>query len=293
MNERKRKGEILERLKKIKRKEIAEKHGILRPIFCGGCGHFAALHAIYYTMFDLNISAKDLVIVSGIGCSGRSPGFVNCFGFHGVHGRALPIATGVKLANPNIHVIVVGGDGDGLSIGGGHLPHAARMNVNVTYLLLDNSIYGLTKGQIAPTTPYGNISSTTPYGNPGKPLDPIALSLIHGATFVSRGFSGYPDDLNRIVTEGVKHKGFSMIHILSPCVTFNKNETYEKYYDSTENLPEKRDLTNFEEAVHYSIDSEKTYLGIFYQKRETTLEENALHTIHTVGKYNDGRITSA
>lgn len=273
MSEQTRKGKVFENLQKIKEKGIAKNHGALRPIFCGGCGHFAALHAIYHTIAELDINPKDLVVVSGIGCSGRSPAFINAFGFHGAHGRALPIATGIKAANPSLHVIVIGGDGDGLSIGGGHLPHPARMNVNITYLLLDNTIYGLTKGQTAPTTSYGQKTVTTPYGNPAKPLDPVKLSLVHGATFVARGFSGQPDDLKTIVTEGVKHRGFSLIHVLSPCITFNKTETYELYYDICKPLPQERDKSNLEEAVKYAMFTDKTYLGIFYQEKAPCLED--------------------
>jgi 2-oxoglutarate ferredoxin oxidoreductase subunit beta len=293
MTDLKRKDEILVNIARVRKKKLVEKHGRLRPIFCGGCGHFAALHAIYHPMSELDIQAHELVIVSGIGCSGRMPGFVKCYGIHGVHGRALPIATGVKIANPSLTVMVVGGDGDGLGIGGGHLPHAARVNTDLTYLLLDNAVYGLTKGQTAPTTPYGDKTSTTPYGNPGRPLDPVALSLIQGATFVSRGFSGYPDDLNHMVVEGVKHRGFSMIHIYSPCVTFNKNETYERYYEISEKLPEGRDLTDMKEALNFAISPEKTYLGIFYQKKGPTLEENMLKAIENVGEFDDGRITAS
>ena len=285
-----RKAEILHHLAKVKERNIANMHGKLRPIFCGGCGHFSALNAVYRAMSDLQIDQKNLAIVSGIGCSGRFPAFVRCFGFHGVHGRALPIATGVKLANPALQVIVVGGDGDGLSIGGGHLPHAARMNIDITYLLLDNAIYGLTKGQAAPTSAYGEKTSTTPYGNPGKPLNPIALALTHRATFVARGFSGYPEHLNYLVSEGIKHKGFSIIHVHSPCVTFNKTQTYKKYYDITEKLPEERDLSNYQEAMQYAIRPDITYLGIFYKKEEPTLNDHVLQTIKKVGKYNDGRL---
>lgn len=289
----KRKDEILVSIGRVKKKKLVEKHGRLRPIFCGGCGHFAALHAVYNTLSELGIEAHELVIVSGIGCSGRFPGFVKCYGLHAVHGRALPIATGVKIANPSLTVMVVGGDGDGLGIGGGHLPHAARMNVDMTYLLLDNSIYGLTKGQVAPTTPYGDKTSTTPFGNPGRPLDPVSLSLIHGATFVARGFSGYPDELNTIVTEGVRHKGFSMIHILSPCVTFNKNETYERYYETTEPLPEGRDESDVKEALHFALMTDKSRTGIFYRKEGPTLEDNMLNIIEKIGEFDDGRITAS
>lgn len=289
----KRKDEILVNIAKVRKKKLVEKHGRLRPIFCGGCGHFAALHAIYHAMSELDIKSHELVIVSGIGCSGRMPGFVKCYGLHGVHGRALPVATGVKLANPSLQVMVVGGDGDGLGIGGGHLPHAARSNVDITYLLLDNAVYGLTKGQVAPTTPYGDKTSTTPFGNPSRPLDPVALSLVHGATFVSRGFAGYPDDLNDMVAQGMKHKGFSMIHIYSPCVTFNKNETYERYYEISEKLPENRNLKDLKEAMNFAISPEKTYLGIFYQQTGPTLEENMLGAILRVGDLDDGRITGS
>ncbi len=286
-----RKDEILVNIGKVKKKKIAEKHGKLRPIFCGGCGHFAALHSVYDTMSVLGIESQNLVIVSGIGCSGRFPGFVNCYGLHAVHGRALPIATGVKLSSPSLTVMVVGGDGDGLGIGGGHLPHPARLNVDLTYLLLDNSIYGLTKGQVAPTTPFGDKTPTSPYGNPGKPLDPIILSLVHGASFVSRGFSGRPDELNEIVHRAVSHKGFSMVQVLSPCVTFNKNETYERYYEVTEPLPEGRDLTSRREAISFALDEEKKYTGIFLEIEEETLDQRLLEIIREVGKEDDGRIT--
>jgi len=286
-----RKDEILVNIKKVKKKKIVEKHGRLRPIFCGGCGHFTALHSVYHTMSSLNLESHNMVIVSGIGCSGRFPGFVKCYGLHSVHGRALPIATGVKLANTSLTVMVVGGDGDGLGIGGGHLPHAARMNIDLTYLLLDNSIYGLTKGQVAPTTPLGDKTPTTPYGNPGKPLDPSVLSLVHGATFVSRGFSGRPDELNEIIHEAVAHKGFSMVHVLSPCLTFNKNETYEHYYEISEPLPEGWDVTSRMEALEYAMSEEKKYTGIFFREEEKTLDGNALDLIREVGVHDDGRIT--
>ncbi len=292
MSGRGRKDEILVHIGNVKKKKIPEKHGKLRPIFCGGCGHFTALHSVYDTMSALEIESHNMVIVSGIGCSGRFPGFVNCYGLHAVHGRALPIATGVKLSNPSLTVMVVGGDGDGLGIGGGHLPHAARVNVDLTYLLLDNSIYGLTKGQVAPTTPLGDKTPTTPYGNPGKPLDPIILSLVHGASFVSRGFSGRPDELNEIVHRAVSHKGFSMVHVLSPCVTFNKNETYEKYYEVTEALPEGRNLTSRTEAIAFAMDKEKKYTGIFLEIKEETLDQRLVEIIREVGKENDGRITA-
>ncbi|RMG59879.1 MAG: 2-oxoacid:ferredoxin oxidoreductase subunit beta [Deltaproteobacteria bacterium] len=294
MSEMKRKEEILVNISQVRKKKIVEKHGRLRPIFCGGCGHFAGLHAVYHMMSELGIENHQLVIVSGIGCSGRFPMFVNCYGFHGVHGRALPVALGVKLANPSLTVLVVGGDGDGLGIGGGHLPHAARSNVDITYILLDNSIYGLTKGQVAPTTPSGDVTSTTPYGNPSRPLDPVKLSLVHGATFVARGFSGRPDELNAIVVEAVKHRGFSLVQVLSPCVTFNRNETYEKYYEMTEPLPGERDLTDWDQAMKFASAGEKIYTGIFYQKPGVkTLDEFCVGVIRKVGEFDDGRITGS
>ena len=160
------------------------------PIWCPGCGDFGVLASLYNALAGLKINPKDLVVVSGIGCSGRTPGFVKSYGFHSVHGRVLPVALGVKLANPNLEVIGVGGDGDGFAIGGGHIPHAARRNSDMTYLIMDNATYGLTKGQYSPTSQVGFQAGSTPYGNIERPLNPLAMLIAYGATFIGQGYSG-------------------------------------------------------------------------------------------------------
>ncbi|OGL48097.1 MAG: hypothetical protein A2161_12695, partial [Candidatus Schekmanbacteria bacterium RBG_13_48_7] len=208
------------------------------PTWCPGCGHFTALHGLYEAIQKLDIAPKNFVVVSGIGCSGRFPFFIKGFGFHALHGRAIPVATGVKIANPELTVVVVGGDGDGVGIGGGHFPHAARNNFDMTYILLDNSIYGLTKGQVSPTSPVGMTSGTTPYGNIPRPLNPATLALSYGATFVARIFSKNRDLASKIITQAIEHKGFSMIHLLTPCVEFNKFVTYKSIDSRIEMMPD-------------------------------------------------------
>jgi 2-oxoglutarate/2-oxoacid ferredoxin oxidoreductase subunit beta len=162
----------------------------LKPVWCPGCGDFAVLNSVYRALSDMKLDPHDTVVVSGIGCSSRLPGYVETYGFNSLHGRALPIATGVKLAAPRLNVIAVGGDGDGIAIGGNHFLHAARRNADLTYIMMDNEIYGLTKGQAAPTTPLGDKTKSTTYGNPEAAVDPCALAISFGATWVGRGFSG-------------------------------------------------------------------------------------------------------
>ena len=192
------------------------------PIWCPGCGDFGVLASLYDTLVAKQVDPKDVVFISGIGCSGRLPGFVTTYGFHGVHGRALPLAMGVKLArNPKLTgVPAVGGDGDAFAIGGGHIPHICRRNVDITYVVMNNEIYGLTKGQTSPTSPLGLDTGSTPLGNIEKPLNPIAMTLIYGAGFVARAYSGKRQEMTSIVTRGVNHKGFSFIDAYSPCITF-------------------------------------------------------------------------
>lgn len=240
------------------------------PIWCPGCGHFAVAHALMGALNELEIPPKDVAIASGIGCSGRFPPFLNCYGLHGCHGRSLPSATGIKLGNEALTVFAVGGDGDGLGIGGGHIPHAARNNIDITYLLLDNSIYGLTKGQTSPTSTTGTVSKTTPYGNQGFPLDPILLTLSYGAAFVSRTFSGYPDQMKDVIKAAILHKGFSFVHILSPCVTFNKKQTYDLFYEKSISLRKNYLPNDRAKAISYAIQEKHIYLGIFYNQERLT-----------------------
>ncbi|MFQ5512492.1 MAG: 2-oxoacid:ferredoxin oxidoreductase subunit beta [Candidatus Krumholzibacteriia bacterium] len=245
----------------------------ITPIWCPGCGDFGDLAAFTQAMAAMEVDPKDLVIVSGIGCSGRFSHFVKCYAYHTAHGRAVPTAVGVKTANPDLHVFVVGGDGDGLSIGGGHLPHAARRNPDITYLLLDNSIYGLTKGQSSPTSPLGMVTRTSPFGMQDPPLDPVLMFLSYGFTFVARAFSSNVKQLSRLLTEAVAHKGFSIIQLISPCPTFNQVVTFDFMKANVADIPEDHDPGDLDAAFRLALDKERVNTGIFYRTEAPTLEE--------------------
>jgi 2-oxoglutarate ferredoxin oxidoreductase subunit beta len=263
------KRHVVEGLKRAQQTGAREHRDIL-PTWCPGCGHFAPLQGLYEAVQRLGIAAKDLVVVSGIGCSGRFPFFVKGFGFHSLHGRALPVATGIKMANPNLTVVVVGGDGDGLGIGGGHLPHAARNNFDITYLLLDNNIYGLTKGQVSPTSPFGMVSGTTPYGNIAQPLNATTLGLAYGASYVARVFSREREDCTDIIADALSHKGFSLVHVLSPCVEFNKLVTYGSIQARIADLPTDHDTGARTQAMALAESDDPVYQGLFYKESRPT-----------------------
>jgi len=235
----------------------------VKPIWCPGCGDFGVLNSFYKAISDMGIDPSMLAIASGIGCSGRFPAFVNAYGFHGVHGRVLPLATGIKLGNPELTVYALGGDGDAFSIGAGHLPHAARRNVDITYIVMDNEIYGLTKGQPSPTSPVGMERKASPYGSIDSPLDPLRMVLAAGATFVARGFSGRPRELTEILKEATAHRGFSFVQVYSPCVTFYN--TYDHYKERVDDLPADHDTSDLLAAIRYATDPDVTYLGIMYR----------------------------
>jgi 2-oxoglutarate ferredoxin oxidoreductase subunit beta len=239
--------------------------GRLKPIWCPGCGDYGVLNALMSALAELEIVSDDLAIVSGIGCSSRLPGFVKAYGFHGVHGRALPVALGVKAGNPRLTVLIVGGDGDGLSIGAGHFPHLARRNVDVTYLMLDNRIYGLTKGQTSPTTPQGIWTKTSPDGVIEYPMNPAVLALTYGATFVARGFSSQVKPLTSLITAAIRHRGFSMLQVLSPCVTFGRECGFKTITERLKERPEGHDVRDAARAYLLATDSESIYTGILYQ----------------------------
>jgi len=247
------------------------------PIWCPGCGDFGVLSSLYNSLAGLQINPKDLVVVSGIGCSGRTPGFVKSYGFHSVHGRVLPVALGVKLANPALHVMGVGGDGDGFAIGGGHIPHAARRNLDLTYLIMDNSTYGLTKGQYSPTSPVGFQAGSTPYGNIEQPLNPIAMLIAYGATFVAQGYSGKPKELADLITKAMEHKGFAFINVLSPCITFYN--TYKVIPPRLKEIPKEHDVTSQAKAFELSLETDQVLLGIFYQVARPTFEDGMAEVI--------------
>ena len=197
----------------------------LKPIWCPGCGDYTVLNSITRALAELALPPEEVAVVSGIGCSSRIPAYTSVYGFHGVHGRALPVATGLKLARPDLTVLVTGGDGDGFSIGGNHFLHACRRNVDLTYIVMDNQVYGMTKGQASPTTsPDWEGSKLTPEGTGINPFQPLVVGLASGANFIARVSSSDPINMAQIIVEAIRHPGFSLVQVLSPCVTFRPEQ---------------------------------------------------------------------
>jgi 2-oxoglutarate ferredoxin oxidoreductase subunit beta len=195
-----------------------------KPVWCPGCGDYAVLLAIQKALASLALLPENVAIVSGIGCSSRLPAYTKCYGFHGVHGRSLPAATGLKVARPELTVLVASGDGDGYSIGGNHFLHACRRNVDLTYIVMDNHVYGMTKGQPSPTTEPDWDSKLSPGGTGVREFHPLVIALASGANFVARAFSGDPNGCAQMLAEAIRHPGFSFVEILSPCVTFRPDQ---------------------------------------------------------------------
>lgn len=196
-----------------------------KPIWCPGCGDFSVLSSITKALSVLGIGREEAAVISGIGCSSRIPAYTNVYGFHGVHGRSLALAAGLKLARPELTVLVSGGDGDGFSIGGNHFLHACRRNVDLTYIVMDNQVYGMTKGQASPTTaPEWEGSKLTPHGTGINPFQPLGVALAAGANFIARGFSGDPNGVAKLIVDAVRHPGFSFLQILTPCVTYRPEQ---------------------------------------------------------------------
>ncbi len=196
----------------------------LKPIWCPGCGDFGVVQAIYRALAAIGRPPHEIAFVSGIGCSSRIPGYTTAYGFNSVHGRALPIAQGIKLANPELLVLVAGGDGDGFSIGGGHVPHTIRRNLDITYIVMDNQIYGLTKGQLSPTSPKGLKTVTSEYGSLEEPVNPLLYVLAYGANFVAQGTPADMAGLADVIEQAIRFPGFSFVNVQSPCVTFGEDD---------------------------------------------------------------------
>ena len=203
---------------------VAEYKSDLKPIWCPGCGDFGVVQAIYRALAAVGRPAHEIAFVSGIGCSSRIPGYTSAYGFNSVHGRALPIAQGIKLANPALLVLVAGGDGDGFSIGGGHVPHAVRRNLDLTYIVMDNQIYGLTKGQLSPTSHQGRRTVTSPYGSLEEPVNPLLYVLGYGCGFVGQGTPADMSGLASVIEEAIRYPGFAFVNVQSPCITFGEPE---------------------------------------------------------------------
>ena len=245
----------------------------LKPVWCAGCGDFGALAALYRAMAKLQLEPWNTVVLSGIGCSSRLPGYVETFGFNGVHGRALTLAMGVKVARPELNVIAVGGDGDGIAIGGNHFLHAARRNLDVAYFLMDNEIYGLTKGQAAPTTPAGDKTKSTFWGNPEPSVDPCELAISFGATWVGRGFSGDQKTLTELMTQAMEHRGFAFLNVLSPCVTWRGDDQFKLLKAKLKALPPDHDRKSRAAALAYTRETDSLTTGVLYEVREPSLVE--------------------
>jgi 2-oxoglutarate/2-oxoacid ferredoxin oxidoreductase subunit beta len=248
----------------------------LKPVWCPGCGDFGVLNSLYRAMAELRYDPEDTVVISGIGCSSRLPGYVESYGFNSLHGRALPIATGIRLANPKLNVVVVGGDGDGIAIGGNHFLHTARRNVNLTYIMMDNEIYGLTKGQAAPTTPLGDKTKSTTYGNPEAGVDPCGLALSFGATWVGRGFSGDVKGSAELMKAAMAHHGFSFLNIISPCVTWRGEDQHKEMRAKVRPVPADHDKTNLAGAIMLTGERDTLTTGVLYEVHHQSLMDEML-----------------
>lgn len=246
----------------------------LKPVWCPGCGDYGVLGATHKALASLQINPEDVMLISGIGCSSRFPGYTNVYGFNTIHGRAIPIGTGAKETNPDKTVLVVGGDGDGYSIGGGHLPHAARKNINLTYIVMNNNIYGLTKGQCSPTTPTGDWTKTTTYGNIDTPVNPIHYTLAYGASFVARGFSSNIKHLTALIAEAIAHPGFAIIDVVSPCVTFRGDDQFDKLKPLMRVIGEDIEHDSSDKVAAYKLatdyDKGEIPIGVYYKEIRPT-----------------------
>lgn len=243
----------------------------LKPVWCPGCGDFAVLNSVYRALAASGCQPHETVIVSGIGCSSRLPGYVDTYGFNALHGRALPIATGVKLASPELTVVAVGGDGDGLAIGGNHFMHAARRNVDLAYFMMDNEIYGLTKGQAGPTTPTGDKTKSTLYGNPDPAFDPCAVAISLGASWVGRAFSGDVKGTTELMAKAIAHRGFAFLNIVSPCVTWRGEEQHKVLRAKMRPIPPTHDITRRAAALLLTDEREYLTTGVLFAEERPTL----------------------
>lgn len=237
----------------------------LEPVWCTGCGDYGVLKALTQALTDLEIAPEKLAVISGIGCSSRLPGYVKAYSFNTIHGRALPIATGLKLSRPEMTTVVVGGDGDGFSIGLGHLPHAVRRDVPLTYAVLDNGIYGLTKGQSSPTTDMASKRERGLAGAEDKPLDPVLLVLSSGAGFVARSHAGNLPHLRDMFRQAVTYPGFAFVHVLAGCVTYQPRGYSDQLLSRSYMVPESHDPADLRQAFEIARD-DRFALGVIHRR---------------------------
>jgi 2-oxoglutarate ferredoxin oxidoreductase subunit beta len=252
------------------------------PTWCRGCGLFGVFDALKRAAAAQDLDPEQMVVVTGIGCHGRLNNCFRAYGFHGLHGRVLPVATGVKLSHPGLLVVGVSGDGDAYSIGQGHFIHAARRNVGIVYLVVDNRIYGLTQGQVSPTTEMGFVSISSPYGSKEFPIDGPRLALAAGGTFIARGFSGNVAHLAGLIEKGIHHRGFALIEALSHLVTHNKINTVEWYRKNIYILEDDPGYHSGDkrEAWTRLQDPRRIPTGLIYEEQKPSFEELVLPDVH-------------
>ncbi|NLX61205.1 MAG: 2-oxoacid:ferredoxin oxidoreductase subunit beta [Tissierellia bacterium] len=253
---------------------MADRYELHEPSWCPGCGNYMIRTALKMALEELNIKPHEVVIVSGIGQAAKMPHYISVNGFNGLHGRAIPPAIGIKMANKDLHVIVESGDGDTYGEGGNHFIHGIRRNIDIAHFVHNNQIYGLTKGQASPTTAMGQITTLQFDGVKVEPLNPLALALTMGAGFVARGFSGDIPHLVGLMKEAIKYKGYALVDILQPCVVWNRVNTFSWYKNRVYHLPESYDYTNKEEAMKKALEfGDRIPIGILYKvEKETYLD---------------------
>jgi 2-oxoglutarate ferredoxin oxidoreductase subunit beta len=249
---------------------IKDFKGKAEPDWCPGCGDFGVLSALKMALAELGIQPHEAMVISGIGCSSNLPGYISTYGMHTLHGRALSVATGAQMANHELKIIVTGGDGDGYGIGGNHFIHSMRRNVDLTYIVMNNQIYGLTTGQIAPTSVKGMKTKSTPNGSVENPLSPIPLAIAAGATYVARGYTGQVKHLVELIKGGIEHKGFALIDAFSPCVTFNHDNSHEFFKQRTRKLEDMgHDPTDFAAAMKHGYEwDDEIPIGLFWKRTD-------------------------
>jgi len=246
----------------------------LKPAWCPGCGNFGILEALNRALIEMKIEPHQVLLVSGIGQAGKLPHYTRGNVFNSLHGRPVPPAIGAKIANSGLIVIAISGDGDAYGEGGNHFLHAARRNHDITYLVHNNRVYGLTKGQASPTSDVGFITKTTPYGA-ASPINPIALAIVSGASFVGRGFAGDIDHLSNVIKKGITHRGFALIDILQPCISFNHKNTFQWYQERVYKLEDERyDLSDKKAALEKALMwGEGIPIGIIYEENLPVYED--------------------
>jgi len=256
--------------------------GKIHPDWCPGCGDFSVLSALQTALFELGLKPHQVLVVSGIGCSSNLPGFINAYGMHTLHGRSLAVATGAKLGNHELKVICTGGDGDGYGIGGNHFVHTMRRNVDLTYIVMDNQIYGLTTGQVSPTSVKGMKTKSTPHGSVENPINPIPMAIVGGATYVARGFSGKQKHLVELLKGAIQHKGFALVDVFSPCVTYNKDNTYQWFNPRVKALEDQgHDPTDLHKAIERGYQwGDEIPIGLFWKRTDLPALEDLEPVLH-------------